>query len=218
MRQKIERACCSVQYLLEDIIDKLKEIYKFFLTIIIIFYICPISTVLIGIAYGSSYWLYLNKQSTDLLDVKTSLLEKHNKLNAKYSRANTNMFEYVIHHEKNELIQITNQLEIDMERQWFSPNHLYDYLSFKEDAIGKLSTFMIVAIYYVSNRTNTFIIPLYHHLSTLTNTIHKMIMAHIQWIKLKKDSDLVKPILEEYQERANVEQIDLRDEFQIQNL
>jgi hypothetical protein len=98
-------------------IDKLRQVYELFLTIIVIFYICPLSTVLILIIYSASDWLHLNRQSTILLDVKTNLLEKHNKLYAKYSRANTNMFEYVIHYEKNKLIQITNQLKIDTERQ-----------------------------------------------------------------------------------------------------
>lgn len=218
IRQKIERACSSVQYLLEDIIDKLKEIYKFLLTIMIILYICPISTVLIGIIYISSYCLYLNKQSTNLLDIKANLLEKHNKLHSKYTSANTNMFEYVIHHEKNKIIQITNQLKVAMERQWYLHNHLYDYVSFKEDILGKILTLIVIVIYYILYGTNTFIIQLYHYLSTLTNTIHKMIIAYIQWVKFKKDYDLVQPILEEYQERISVEQIDLYNGFQIQDL
>jgi ABC-type bacteriocin/lantibiotic exporter with double-glycine peptidase domain len=43
-------------------------------------------------------------------------------------------------------------------------------------------------------------------------------MSYIRWIRLKKDYDLVKPILEEYHQRINVEQIDLQNQFQIQDL
>jgi ABC-type bacteriocin/lantibiotic exporter with double-glycine peptidase domain len=45
-----------------------------------------------------------------------------------------------------------------------------------------------------------------------------MAMAYFQWIKLKKNYDLVKPILEEYHERNYVEQFDLRVEFRIRDL
>ena len=188
------------------------------MTISTIFYICPIATILIGIIYIFSYRFYLHEQSTHLLDVKTEMFKKHNKLSSKYSRAKSNMFEYVIHHEKNKIIQITNQLKIDMERQWFSLNHLYDYLSFKEDILGELCTFTTIIIYHILNGPNTFIIPLYHYLTTLTNTIQSIIMSYIRWIRLKKDYDLVQPILEEYDERINVEQIDLRYELQIEDL
>ena len=217
-RQKIERACTSVKDLLEDIVDKLKEIYRFFLTVIIISSIFPISTVFIGVIYMASYALYLKRQSTKLLEFKTNLLKTQSKLHSKYARANTSMFEYVIHHEKDEIIRITNQLKTEIERQWFSLNYRYDCLSFNEDVIGKLTTFLIIFIYYALGRTNTYIIPLYHYLSTLTTTIHKLIMSYIQWVKFKRDYDLVQCILEECQERPDVEQVDLYDELQIGNL
>ncbi|CAF1458336.1 unnamed protein product [Rotaria sordida] len=218
IRQKLERACSSVQFLFEDILDQLKEMNRFFLTMMTVFYICPMACLLIGMIYFSSYYLYLNKQSENLLHIKTKLIEKRNKLYSKYFRVNENMFEYVIHHDKNKIIQITNQLKNDMERQMFTYNHLYDYLSLKEDIIGKLSTFLILTIFYALYRTNIYLIPLYNSLSKLTNIVQKLIMAYIRWIKFKKDFDLIKPILEEYQERINVEQIDLIYQFQIENL
>jgi len=100
IRRKIEEASSSVQLLIEELIDQLREITKLIMTIITIFYICPIATILIGIIYICFYRLYLNKQSADLLDVKLKMIEKHDKLYSKYSRANANVFEYVIHHGK----------------------------------------------------------------------------------------------------------------------
>jgi ABC-type bacteriocin/lantibiotic exporter with double-glycine peptidase domain len=188
------------------------------MTIITIFYICPIATILIGIIYICFYRLYLNKQSADLLDFKLKMIEKHDKLYSKYSRANANMFEYVIHHEKDKIINITNELKVDMERQWFLLDYLYDYLSFKEDILGKLCTFITIIIYYKLNGTISFIIPLYHYLSTLTDSIHTLLCAYIRFLRLIKDYDLVQPILEEYDERMNVEQRDLKYEFQIRDL
>ncbi|CAF1038431.1 unnamed protein product [Rotaria sordida] len=111
--------------------------------------------------------LYLNKKSNELLAVKLKMIEKFDKLHSKYSRANANMFEYVIHHEKDKIINITNELRIDMEKEWFLLDYLYAKLSFKEDIL---------------------------------------------------DYDLVKPILEEYDERINAEQIDLSSELQIRDL
>jgi ABC-type multidrug transport system fused ATPase/permease subunit len=218
IRRKIEEACSSIQYLVEEFIDHLREISKFLMTVITIFYICPIATAFIGIVYICFYRLYLNKQSTDLLDIKLKMIEKHDKLYTKYSRANANMFEYVIHHEKNKIIDITNELKIDMEKQWFILDYLYDYLSFKEDILGKLCTFITLIIYYILNGTITFIIPLYHYLSTLTDSIHTLVVAYIRCLRFKKDYDLIKPILEEYDERMNVEQIDLKYGFQIRDL
>jgi ABC-type transport system involved in cytochrome bd biosynthesis fused ATPase/permease subunit len=218
VRRKIEEATSSIQYLVEEFIEQLREISKFITTIITIFYICPIATILIGIVYVCFYRFHLNKQSNDLLDIKLKMIEKHDKLYSKYSRANANMFEYVIHHEKNNIINVTNELKTDMEKQWFLIDYLYDYLSFKEDILGKLCTFITIVIYYKLNGINTFIIPLYHYLSTLTDSIHTLLVAYIRCLRLKKDYDLIKPILEEYDERINVEQIDLRYEFQIQDL
>ncbi|CAF1326119.1 unnamed protein product [Rotaria sordida] len=218
IRRKIEEASSSIQYLIEEIIEHLKEIAKFIMTVITIFYICPIATLLIGIVYFYFYRLYLSKKSNELLEVKLKMIEKHDKLYSKYSRANANMFEYVIHHEKNKIINITNELKVDMEKQWFLLDYLYDKLSFQEDILGKLCTFVNIAIYYLLNGTITFIIPLYHYLSTLTDSIHTMLVAYIRWLRLIKDYDLIKPILEEYDERINAEQIDLSSKLEIRNL
>ncbi|CAF1403999.1 unnamed protein product [Rotaria sordida] len=71
IRQKLERACSSVQFLFEDILDQLKEMNRFLLTMMTVFYICPMACLLIGMIYFSSYYLYLNKQSENLLHIKT---------------------------------------------------------------------------------------------------------------------------------------------------
>ncbi|CAF3687128.1 unnamed protein product [Adineta steineri] len=218
IRRKMEEASASIQFLMEDLINHLQAFSKLILTIITVFYICPLATILIGIVYACFYHFYLNKQSKNLLDIKLKTIEKYDKLQSKYSRANANMFEYVIHHEKDKIVQITNELKVDIEKRWFELDYLYDYLSLKEDILGKLCTFITIIIYYTLNGMNTFIIPLYHYLSTLTGSIHELLIAYIGWLRLKKDYDLVKPILEEYDERINVEQIDLKYEFQIQDL
>ena len=54
IRRKIE-ASSSVQYLVEEFIDQLREISKFIMTVITIFYICPIATVFIGLVYACFY-------------------------------------------------------------------------------------------------------------------------------------------------------------------
>ena len=218
IRRKLEEASSSVQYLVEEFIDQSKELSKLLVTVVTILYICPIATVLIGVVYVYFYRLYLNKKSNELLEMKMKTIEKSDKLHSKYSRANANMFEYVIHHEKDKIINITNELKIDMERQWFTLDYLYDTLSFKENVFGKLCTFIIIVIHWLLNGAITFIIPLYHYLSTLTDTIHSMLASYIRWLRLIKDYDLVRPILEEYDERLNVEQIELRSDLQIRDL
>ncbi|CAF2391058.1 unnamed protein product [Rotaria sp. Silwood2] len=218
IRRKIEEASSSIQYLVEELIDHSREVSKLIITVITILYICPIASVLIGIVYFFFYRLYLNKKSNELLAVKIKMIEKNDKLCSKYSRANANMFEYVIHHEKNKIVNITNELKVDMEKQWFLLDYLYAKLSFQEDVLGKLCTFITIVIYYLSNGTITFIIPLYHYLSTLTDSIHTMLVSYIRWLRLIKDYDLVKPIFEEYDERINAEQIDFSSELQIREL
>ena len=218
VRRKIEEASTSILCLVEELIDQFREISKFLVTIVTIFYICPLASVFIGIVYACFYRFYLNKKSNDLLEIKVKMIEKNDKLCEKYSRANTNMFEYVIHHEKNYIIRVTNELKIDMEKQWFILDYLYEYLSFKEDILGKLCTFLTIIIYYLLTGINNFIIPLYHYLSTLTDSIHTMLIAYIRCLRLKGDYNLVRPILEEYEERIDVEQIELKHEFQIRDL
>ena len=218
IRRKLEDASSSVQCLVEEFVDQSKQLSKFLMTVITILYICPIATVLIGVVYVYFYRLYLNKKSNELLEMKMKMNDKFDKLYSKYSRANANMFEYVIHHQKDKIINITNELKIDMEKQWFTIDYLYDALSFKEDILGKFCTFIIIVIHWLLNGANAFIIPLYHYLSTLTDTIHSMLVSYIHWIRLIKDYDLVRPILEEYDERLNVEQIELRSALQIQDL
>ena len=218
IRRKIEEACCSVLNLVEDLIDKFQEVSKFLVTILTIFYICPLATIVIGIIYMCFYRFYLSKQSDRLLDTKLKIIERNEKLNSKYTRANANMFEYVIHHEKNHIIRITNELKVDIERAWFDLDQLYDYLSLKEDIIGKLCTFVIIGMYYSLNGATTFILPLYHYLSTLTDSIDTLFTSYIRWLRLKKDYDLIQPILEESHERSNVEQIDLQSQLQIRDL
>ncbi|CAF1185935.1 unnamed protein product [Adineta ricciae] len=218
IRRKIEEACSSVQYLVEELIDKFQEVSKFLVTMFTIFYICPLATVVIGIIYTCFYRFYLSKQSDRLLNTKLKIIEKNEKLYSKYTRANANMFEYVIHHEKNHIIRVTNELKVDIERAWFDLDHLYDYLSLKEDILGKLCAFVIIAMYYSLNGVTAFILPLYHYLSTLTDSIDSLFTSYIRWLRLKKDYDLIQPILEEYHERSNVEQIDLQSQLQIRDL
>jgi ABC-type multidrug transport system fused ATPase/permease subunit len=218
IRRKIEVASTSIQRLVEVCIDQLKEISTFIITIVTIFYICPIATILIGIIHVCFYRLHLNRRSDELLELRLKMIERYDKLQSKYSRTNSNMLEYVIHHEKNELINVTTALKIDMESQWLTFDHMYTELSFQEDMVGKLCTFISIAIYSMLNGVNPAIIPLYHYLSTLTNSIHGMLVACIRCSRLRKDYDLIEPILEEYDERINVEQIELKFSFQIQDL
>ena len=117
IRRKLEEASSSIQYLAEQCIDQLREISKFLTAVTTILYLCPIATVLIGVVYVCFYHFYLKKQSAVLLEMKQNMVEKDDRFSSKYARANANMFEYVIHHEKNKIINITNELKIDMEGQ-----------------------------------------------------------------------------------------------------
>lgn len=218
IRRKLEEASSSIQYLAEQCIDQLREISKFLTAVTTILYLCPIATVLIGVVYVCFYHFYLKKQSAVLLEMKQNMVEKDDRFSSKYARANANMFEYVIHHEKNKIINITNELKIDMEGQWLLLDYLFDYLSFKENILGKLCTFVTITMYYALNGTNAFMFPLYHYLTSLTDSIHTLLSAYIQGVRLKKDYDVVKPILEEYEERVDVEQIDLTSELHIRDL
>ena len=218
IRRKIDEASSSIQYLVEEFIDETRECAKFIMTVVTICYISPMATILIGIVYLCFYRLYLNRKSNELLEEKLKMSEKYDKLSSKYSRANANMFEYVIHHEKDKIIDITNQLKVDMEAQWFLLDYLYAKLALQEDVLGKLCTFIVIVIHWLLNGANILIIPLYHYLSTLTDSIHTILVSYIRWLRLKKDYDLVRPILEEYDQRIDAEQMDLTSGFQIQDL
>ena len=218
IRRKLEDASNSVQYLVEEFVGQLREICRFLTAVITILYLCPAAILLIGFVYTCFYRLHLSKQSAHLLEVKLKIIGKNDRWWTKYSRANANMFEYVIHHEKDRIINITNELKIGMERQWFLLDYMYDCLSFKEHMLGKLCTFVTIAIHCALSGANAFILPLYHYLSSLTYTIDTLIGTYIRWVRLKKDYDLVKPILEEYEERINAEQIDLGSALQIRDL
>ena len=218
IRRKIEDGISSVQYLVEESITGIKDLSVFLISIVTIFCIYPVAAIMICVIYACSYRFYLNKQSKQLLDVKLKMIEEYDRLSNKYSRGNANMFEYVIHHEKNKIIDMTNELKIDMERQWFDLDYLYRYLSFQEAVLGKICTFLTILIYYLMQKNVAFIIPLYQHLSTLTTSIDTLIAFYIRVLRLKKDYDLIQPILEEYEERINVEQIDLNYSLVIQDL
>ncbi|CAF1215275.1 unnamed protein product, partial [Didymodactylos carnosus] len=218
IRRKIEEASTSIQALIEDCIDKVTEVSKFLMAIITILYICPLAAIFIGIAYASFYRLYLYKKSNELLAIKLKMIDRYDKLSGKYSRANENMFEYVIHHEKNKIIDITNELKIDMERQWFTLDYLYDNLSFNENILGKMCTFLTIIIHLMTMGTSGLIIPLYHYLSSLIDSIQEIVVFYIRCLRLIKDYDVVKPILEQYEERINAEQYVVNSELQIQDL
>jgi ABC-type bacteriocin/lantibiotic exporter with double-glycine peptidase domain len=56
------------------------------------------------------------------------------------------------------------------------------------------------------------------YLSTLTNTIDSLIIFHIQCLRFIEDYIVIIPILEKYEERINVEQINLQKQIQMENL
>lgn len=105
-----------------------------------------------------------------------------------------------------------------MEKKWSLVSYLYEQLSFEENIIGKLCTFFALLIYVASNGTNVFIIPLYHYLSTLTSSIDDILILYIQYLRFIEDYIVIILILEEYDERVNVEQVDLQNEIQIKDL
>jgi ABC-type transport system involved in cytochrome bd biosynthesis fused ATPase/permease subunit len=218
IRRKIELASTSIQTMIECFFYQVPKFLTFIMTIGTIFYICPMATIFIIIAYVCSYRFYLSKKSSDLLALKLKYIDAYGKLNSKYSRANESMFEYVIHHEKKKIIDITNELRINMEKKWSVINYLYDKLSFEENIVGKLCTFSTLLVYVTSNGTNVFIIPLYHYLSTLTSSIDNILLFHIQCLRFIEDYIVVIPILEEYEERVNVEQVNLQNQIQIEDV
>ena len=218
IRRKIEECTSSVQYLMEEYIEALNQIAQFVMSFMAIIYIFPVATIVVALVYICSYRLYLNKKSNELLQEKLKIIEKTEKLNEKYSRANANMFEYVIHHEKNKIINVTNDLKIGIERRWFELDFLYDRLSFEQDILGKLSTFLIICSYWLLNGAQTLIVPLFYYLTEITRTIESMMTSYIRWLRLIKDYDVVRPILEEYQERINAEQIDVKSFIELTDL
>ena len=56
--------------MIECFFYQLPKIVNFIMTIGIIFYICPVATIVIASAYVCSYRFYLSKKSNDLLAVK----------------------------------------------------------------------------------------------------------------------------------------------------
>ncbi|CAF5216245.1 unnamed protein product, partial [Rotaria magnacalcarata] len=128
--------------------------------------------------------------------MKLKFSDIYAKLSSKYARASENMFEYVIHHDKDKIINITNELKVEMERKWQNISHLYDLLSFEENIIGRLCTFSTLLAYAVTHEASVFIIPLYHHLLTLTTSIDEMLIFYIQSLRYIKDYHIIIPILE----------------------
>ncbi|CAF2176532.1 unnamed protein product [Rotaria magnacalcarata] len=218
IRRKVEDAATSVHCLVEYFFLQLPGFLKFMMTIGTIFYIYPVATIFIAITYICSYRFYLNKKSNDLLTMKLKFSDIYAKLSSKYARASENMFEYVIHHDKDKIINITNELKVEMERKWQNISHLYDLLSFEENIIGRLCTFSTLLAYAVTHEASVFIIPLYHHLLTLTTSIDEMLIFYIQSLRYIKDYHIIIPILEQYEERVNTEQKHLRNEIEIEDL
>jgi len=218
IRRQIEEASSSIQVLIGYGLHHLMALIKLIMTVVTIFYICPLATVFIISVYGFFYRFYLSKRSNDLLAIKMQILDAHVKVYSKYSRANESMFEYVIHHEKMKIIDITNELKVEMEKKWHTIDYLYEQLSCKENIFGKLCIFLTILIYVISSETNAFIIPLFHYISTLTDGIDNLLIAYIQCLRFMKNYTIIIPILEEYEERINVEQIDLKHKIEIQDL
>jgi ABC-type multidrug transport system fused ATPase/permease subunit len=218
IRRKIEEASGSIQSLIDYGFYQLIACLKLIMTVLTIFYICPMATVFIIIVYVCFYRFYLSKKSNDVLAMKMKLIDANVKVCSKYSRANENMFEYLIHHEKKKIIDITNELKVEMEKKWYIIQYLYEQLSCKENIVGKLCIFLTILIYVLSSETTAFIIPLYHYISTLTDGIDNLLFACIQCSRFIKDYTIIIPILEEYEERNDVEQVPLKYKIHIQDL
>ena len=218
IRRKIEQASLSIQRMIEYFFYQLPGFSKFIITVGTIFYISPIGTVMIMMVYICFYRFYLSRKSNDIQAVRLKSEETITKLNTTYSCANENMFEYVIHHEKDKIINITNDLKINVQRKWSIITYLYEKLSFEESILGKLCTFITLLFYVSINGTHVFLVPLHHHLSTLTSSIGDIMLFYVQFLKFTEDYEVIRPILEEYEERVNVKQVQLQDEIQIENL
>jgi len=218
IRRKIDLATHAIQYFIDNSIDRAKHISQLIMALITISFIFPLATLFIVTAYLTFCRFYSYKQSKELLVLKTNYQEQSRKLHEKYRRVQTNMFEYVIHHEKDKVIDIMNQVTIETQRRWFELDYLYDYLEFKENLLGNICTFLTILAHYLINENPIAILPLYKYLSTLTRSFQRLLTSYIRWIKIKKDYDLIHPILEEFEERINVEQINLDYHLRIKDL
>jgi ABC-type multidrug transport system fused ATPase/permease subunit len=219
MRRKINEACSSIQALLEMIIENCTVIFALISAIITIAVLCPWkATIGLIVAYLFFYLIYVRRRSQELLALRDKNNTMYDELQVKYNRVIGRTLDYVLHRERDKLINTSSSLQVALEGLYYTAEYVANRLSFAEELLGKTCTLIITSV-LLSNATNPFlVIPIYHYLSSLVNQLDNLINITIRCSRLIKDYDLLQPMLDEYQPRFEATQFNMEQSVTIHNL
>jgi ABC-type bacteriocin/lantibiotic exporter with double-glycine peptidase domain len=219
MRRKINEACSSIQSLLETLIEQSTVIYGLINAMLTIILLCSWKTTisLIGI-YFLFFIVYVRKRSKELFELRVKNNEMYDELQVKYNRVIGRMIDYVLHRERDILIEQSSSIQVLIESLYYISQYVADKLSFIEEILGKICTLIIISILLTSVNNPFIVIPIYHYLSSLINQIDNLINICISCTRLIKDYDLLKPMLIEYQPRLETKQYSMNYSLHIEHL
>jgi ABC-type transport system involved in cytochrome bd biosynthesis fused ATPase/permease subunit len=142
----------------------------------------------------------------------------YDELQVKYDRVIGRTLDYVLHRERDKLINDSGSIQAALEGLYYTAEYVANRLSFAEELLGKTCTLVIISV-LLSKASNSFlVIPIYHYLSSLVNQLDNIINITIRCNRLIKDYDLLQPMLDEYQPRFEATQFNMEKFLTIHHL
>ena len=211
MRHKVDEAISAIQCLIEEMIEKLDDIWDLLMAILTIAILCPWPvTMSLVVAYILFFLVYARRRGKELLALRVQTTEGYEELDVKYLRAIGRMLDYTLHRERDVLVNITSSLKVAKERLYYVVQHAFDQFSFAEQLLGKTCTFLTISALINVTTSPWIVIPLYHYLSSLVEQLDNTVQLAIRCSRLTKEYDLVQPMLDDYQARFEAPQLEMK--------
>ena len=234
---KINRATYAVENLILNVIDKILQIFMFIGNVIIIYNISLISLILV---IGSNMFLYfyIKHINYDILIKRKEIHTMINKFWNIYWQTLHNCNEYIIHHQKDKIVNITKQSKYDIEKAWLEHNYGNEIIMFKSRIVN-YTILLIAILVYINNNIfsvyelfigNSFdislinkesiliVLTLYIYLQKCSSNINSIMTFYTNYAKWEKDYDVIGEILEDSEERIIADQIKINHTLEFENI
>jgi ABC-type transport system involved in cytochrome bd biosynthesis fused ATPase/permease subunit len=235
---KISRAIFAVENCINTLITNIMDSFSLIGSVIILVTISPVSLFVITILNIIVYFYIIKKENEKLLTKRNDMHKKNEQFWNRYWTTLRNSNDYIIHHQKDKIIDVIKQSRYDIEKDWMDYDYESNKLVFKSSMVNQIIVLICIMIYIhnnvfsVSNLWNNFdvdigllnketillILTLYIYLTRLTEKFDDLLKMYTFFTKWEKDYDRIKIVLDESDERIIAHQMSLENTLEFRDI
>lgn len=235
---KISRAIFAVENCINMSISYLMDTFVLFGSIVILMNISPLSLLIIIVFNLLTYFYIIKRENIRLLAQRNLMHQKNEKFWDRYWTTLRNSNEYIIHHQKDKIVDVIKQSRYDLEKTWMDLEYENDRLIFKSNIINQTTVLICILLYvhntifnimelfsnnpidpsFLNKETILIVLTLYIYLSRLSEKFDDLLKTYTFFTKWEKDYERIKIVLDESDERLETTQLNYNNHLEFCNI